>query len=98
RFSRDWSSDVCSSDLRCQRVVDQGPWSGGISDVALTRAPPGVPVGTTGATAAPEITGAVAVGVRGWLDTGPPARERAHHDGLLRSEERRGGKEWSTCA
>src|SRR5207253_8675800 len=82
RWPRDWSSDVCSSDLVGARKGKPSPTSAKVSDAARSQSiiwsctlitPP-----STSARAAPAL----------------PERERERRRQNDRSEERRVGKEW----
>src|SRR5439155_9077909 len=69
RWPRDWSSDVCSSDLRRQALE---PFEG----------------------LSPAVIPVIAEGIAAIRSHGPGillAESNIHH---VRSEERRGGKEW----
>src|SRR5690606_39819952 len=84
RFSRDWSSDVCSSDL------------GGVEVGALQLAVPpadagGVDEPPCGAAQLDQLVDRVAGGARHRVDQHPLLTRQAVQQ---RSEERRVGKEW----
>src|SRR5690606_40414616 len=93
RFSRDWSSDVCSSDL--------------VDDAAVDHLPHRLPEDDGVADVVPEVVGVElrafdestqngrVVGDRGasWGDATQAGQELSAQ-GIHRSEERRGGKEW----
>src|SRR5690606_39812357 len=80
RFSRDWSSDVCSSDLPSSST---GEMMRSLTDLAETLE---LPVESTQDKAVPAVLEALRLGVpyRDWLLVFDNAR----------SEERRVGKEW----
>src|SRR5690606_39632190 len=94
RFSRDWSSDVCSSDL-IRRPEDLA--AGRASPIDLSLNAPLLTIGYDGQFSleqGPSLAGVVGVST-------PSLRELAQWLGSplapgrgLRSEERRGGKEW----
>src|SRR5690606_40485599 len=93
RFSRDWSSDVCSSDL-----LDRDPVHGVALQVVGRRARLGRGGGRLDA--APQrndLLGAPRAGrLRGRLTALEPRElvRQGEHDACARSEERRVGKEW----
>src|SRR5207249_8762183 len=84
RSKRDWSSDVCSSDLSC----------GSVDSTGLYKAPAAVPTAAPSSTTAPvNAAGIVTVFAFSKVDNARIAQ-------AARSEERRVGKErrfsWST--
>src|SRR5690606_40480422 len=86
RFSRDWSSDVCSSDLlrEVREVADR------ITVIRL-----GQVVGEASPTASNEELASLMVGRAVELTVQKNAPTLGD-ESLVRSEERRVGKEWST--
>src|SRR5690606_41091899 len=91
RFSRDWSSDVCSSDLRRLGIKNQEPGAKAREqEKALVLAPFGK--GTWGICSSPRLEPIP----RSRRFNAPPATLSAapqHPPGIPRSEERRVGKE-----
>src|SRR5690606_40836493 len=83
RFSRDWSSDVCSSDLQ---HGDQGGEAGD------GRGLPPVDAEEPGRVGGEQRDGGLGEGLDGTLEGGDPEGASEHG----RSEERRVGKAWSS--
>src|SRR5690606_41191867 len=89
RFSRDWSSDVCSSDLRRQMETDVLIAGGGMSGICAALA------------AARNGAKVILIQNRSRLGGNASSEIRMHisgsstlGQGWRRSEERRVGKEW----
>src|SRR5256884_5852646 len=77
RCSRDWSSDVCSSDLVTQAITD-GRYVGWVAELDAESG---------------EIVGGAGLQLRELLPRPNPGRERLVRGPQGRSEERREGKE-----
>src|SRR5690606_39460086 len=96
RFSRDWSSDVCSSDLEQQTQGDE------IAELEQVTGPPRSIVGEPqdGITVIPVFTDDIGIGVVLIVMGLTPGVAVADVVPLIslgvRSEERRVGKEWGS--
>src|SRR5690606_40498216 len=97
RFSRDWSSDVCSSDLRSTRQA--APARSEFRKMNRS-AGAGIAVGVAIGVAMDNLAMGIGIGIAIPIAMGLVFRKS--EDGDQRSEERRGGKgwrrRWAECA